>query len=84
MSQSSFLIMKISAEIDFSLEYAIKCFEGINVSAGVERRQNCRVVNLVRCSNTRVVYEKAVADVAAKMIENNILVLTNCCASFPL
>lgn len=42
------------------------------------------VVNLVRCSNTRVVYEKAVADVAAKMIENNILVLTNCCASFPL
>ncbi len=42
------------------------------------------VVSLVRCSNTRVVYEKAVADVAAKMIENNILALTNCCASFPL
>jgi len=29
-------------------------------------------------------YEKAIADVARKLIENNILVLTNGCASFPL
>jgi len=41
------------------------------------------VVNLVGCNNPRVMYEKAIADVARKLIENNILVLTNGCASFP-
>jgi carbon-monoxide dehydrogenase catalytic subunit len=42
------------------------------------------IVNLVGCSNPRVLYEKAVYAVALRLIQNNALVLTNGCASFPL
>ena len=36
------------------------------------------------CNNPRVMYEKAITEVAEKLISNNILVLTNGCASFSL
>ena len=42
------------------------------------------IVNMVGCSNPRVVYEKATLDVADVLLENNVLILTNGCASFPL
>jgi len=42
------------------------------------------IVNLVGCNNPRVIYEKAVVDVAETLIKNNVLILTNGCASFPL
>jgi len=41
-------------------------------------------VNLVDCNNPRVIYERAVVDVVETLIKNNVLVLTNGCASFPL
>lgn len=76
---------EVDAEIGFSLEYAVSRFGSIDAIAdALKEGRIAGVVNLVGCSNTRVVYEKAVADVAAKLIENNILVLTNGCASFPL
>jgi carbon-monoxide dehydrogenase catalytic subunit len=76
---------EVNAEIGFSLEYAVSRFGSINVIAdALKEGKIVGVVNLVGCSNTRVIYEKAVADVASKLIENNILVLTNGCASFPL
>nr|WP_269848542.1 hypothetical protein [Methanosarcina horonobensis] len=76
---------EVNAEIGFSLEYAVSRFGSIDVIAdALKEGKVAGVVNLVGCSNTRVVYEKAVADVATKLIENNILVLTNGCASFPL
>ena len=42
------------------------------------------IVNIVGCSNPRVVYERATVDVADVLLENNVLILTNGCASFPL
>jgi carbon-monoxide dehydrogenase catalytic subunit len=42
------------------------------------------IVNLVGCNNPRVLYEKAITDITRKLIENDVLVLTNGCASFPL
>ena len=42
------------------------------------------IVNLVGCNNPRVVYERAILDVAETLIKNNVLILTNGCASFPL
>ena len=42
------------------------------------------VVNLVGCNNPKVLYEEATVIVAQHLIANDILVLTNGCASFPL
>ena len=42
------------------------------------------IVNMVGCSNPRVVYERAVVDVADELLRNDILIFTNGCASFPL
>ena len=76
---------EVNAEIGFSLEYAVSRFGSINAIADALKEGTIAgIANLVGCSNTRVIYEKAVADVATKLIENNILVLTNGCASFPL
>ena len=42
------------------------------------------VVNMVGCNNPKVLYERATVDVADVLIKNNVLILTNGCASFPL
>lgn len=76
---------EVDAEIGFSVEYATSRFGSMDVIAKALQEGKIRgVVNLVGCNNPRVMYEKAIADVARKLIENNILVLTNGCASFPL
>lgn len=76
---------EVDAEIGFSLEYALSHYGSIKVIAEAIKDGKIRgVVNLVGCNNPRVVYEKAIVDVAQRLIENNILVLTNGCASFPL
>lgn len=73
------------AEIGFSLEYASSRFGSIGqIANALKEGKIAGVVNLVGCNNPRVLYEKGVSDVAQKLIENNILVLTNGCASFPL
>jgi anaerobic carbon-monoxide dehydrogenase catalytic subunit len=75
----------VEAEIGFSLEYAVSRFGGIsNIAEALKEGKIAGIVNLVGCNNPRVIYEKAVVDIASKLIENNILVLTNGCASFPL
>lgn len=42
------------------------------------------VVNLVGCNNPRILYEKAIVEVADILIKNNIFIMTNGCASFSL
>ena len=42
------------------------------------------VLNMVGCNNPKVVYERAIVDVADVLIKNNVLLLTNGCASYPL
>lgn len=76
---------EVDAEIGFSVEYAVKRFGTIDVIADALKSGKIRgVVNLVGCNNPRVMYEKAITEVAEKLISNNILVLTNGCASFSL
>ena len=75
----------MDAEIGFSVEYAVSHFGSMEVIAEALKNGKIRgVVNLVGCNNPRIMYEKAITDIAQRLIENNILVLTNGCASFPL
>ena len=39
---------------------------------------------MVGCSNPKVPFERCIADIAKTLIENNVIVLTNGCASYPL
>lgn len=76
---------EVDAEIGFSVEYATHHFGSIKVLADALKSGKIRgVVNLVGCNNPRIMYEKAIVDIAEKLLKNNILILTNGCASFPL
>ena len=76
---------EIDAEIGFSLEFITEYYGGIsNIATALKEGEIKGIVNLVGCSNPRVIYEKAVVDVCEELIKNDILVLTNGCASFPL
>jgi len=76
---------EINAEVGFSLESITEYYGGISSVADSLRKGEIRgIVNLVGCSNPRVIYEKAVVEVCEELIKNDILVLTNGCASFPL
>ena len=41
-------------------------------------------MNLVGCNNPRLIYEKHIVEAAEILLKNNILILTNGCASFAL
>ncbi len=76
---------RVAAEVGFSVENIVERFGSAHVLAGHVRDGRIRgIVNLVGCSNPRVVYERAVVDVAAALLREDVLLLTNGCASFPL
>lgn len=76
---------EVEAEIGFSAEFATEHFGGLEaVAEALKDGRILGIVNLVGCSNPRVIYEKAVAEVADILLKNNVLILTNGCASFPL
>ncbi|WP_343084181.1 anaerobic carbon-monoxide dehydrogenase catalytic subunit [Blautia producta] len=76
---------EVEAEIGFSAEFAAEHFGGLEAIADAMREGKILgIVNLVGCSNPRLVYEKAVAETAEILLKNNILIMTNGCASFPL
>ncbi|HCX65515.1 MAG TPA: carbon monoxide dehydrogenase, partial [Eubacteriaceae bacterium] len=67
------------------LENTVEEFGDISVVAKAMKNGKIKgIVNLAGCNNPRLVYEKAVVNVASRLIQENILVLTNGCASFPL
>ncbi len=73
------------AEVGFSFEYINKYFGGLKpIVDAIKSGEILGVVNLVGCNNPRIVYEKAVVEIADILIKNNVLILTNGCASFPL
>jgi len=77
---------EVEAEVGFSVEYITEFFGG-TVKPIVEALKSGKIkgiVNLVGCNNPRVLYEKAIADVADILLKNDIIILTNGCASFPL
>jgi carbon-monoxide dehydrogenase catalytic subunit len=79
---------EVEAETGFSVENLLAHFEGSGglnkILEALKEGSLAGIVNLVGCSNPRVVYEQAVYEVALRLIRNNALVLTNGCASFPL
>lgn len=76
---------EVEAETGFSAEFAAEHFGGLEAIADAMREGKILgIVNLVGCSNPRLVYEKAVAEMAEILLKNNILIMTNGCASFPL
>ena len=76
---------EVEVEIGFSAEFAAEHFGGLEAIADAMREGKILgIVNLVGCSNPRLVYEKAVAETAEILLKNNILIMTNGCASFPL
>ena len=68
----------------FSSEFAQRRY-GLDAIADALREGRIRgIVNLVGCNNPRIVYEKAIVEVADYLIKHDVLVMTNGCASFPL
>jgi carbon-monoxide dehydrogenase catalytic subunit len=80
-------IPSVSAEADigFSAELISEEFGGAAGLLSALKSGDIRgIVNLVGCNNPKVMYEAAIAEVADALLANDILILTNGCASFPL
>jgi carbon-monoxide dehydrogenase catalytic subunit len=76
---------EVTAEVGFTAEYIKERYQGFTALYQALAAGRIKgIVNLVGCNNPRVVYEKAVIDVTDVLLKNNILILTNGCASFPL
>ena len=75
---------EVEAEVGFSAEFAGNRFGMDHIAEALKEGKILGIVNLVGCSNPRIVYEKSVVEVADILIRNNILIMTNGCASFPL
>ena len=76
---------EVEAEIGFSVEYVCRRFGGFGpLLEALKSGQILGIVNMVGCNNPKVVYEKTIIDVADVLLKNNVLILSNGCASFPL
>lgn len=76
---------EVDAEVGFSPEYVHKHYGSMKpLYEAVREGKILGIVNIVGCNNPKVVYEKCVIDVANALLRNNILILTNGCASFSL
>lgn len=76
---------QMEAEIGFAVENLAATFGGLgHLLARLKSGQIRGIVNLVGCNNPKVLYEKTICDVADALIANDLLILTNGCASFPL
>ena len=77
--------VEVTAEVGFSLEYLSRRFKGIGpVTEAIKSGKILGIVNMVGCNNPKVPFERCIIDVAEELIKNNVLVLTNGCASYPL
>lgn len=75
---------RMEAEIGFSLEN-LGAAVGLGALLEALRSGQLRgIVNLVGCNNPKVLYERTICDVADALLGNDVLILTNGCASFPL
>jgi carbon-monoxide dehydrogenase catalytic subunit len=76
---------RAEAEIGFSIENLGEALGGHAVLAELLQNGVVQgVVNVVGCNNPKVPYEVGVTAVVDVLLRNDILVLTNGCASFPL
>lgn len=76
---------EVEAEVGFSVEYIHKHFGSMKpLAKAIRTGEILGIVNMVGCNNPKVLYERAIIDVADVLLKNNVLILTNGCASFPL
>lgn len=76
---------EVEAEVGFSVEYIHKKYGGFKpIADAIREGKILGVVNMVGCNNPKIMYEKAVLDVCDVLLKNNVLIITNGCASFPL
>ena len=76
---------EVEAEVGFSVEYIHKRFGSMKpLAEAIKDGRILGVVNMVGCNNPKVLYEKCIVDVADELLKNNVLIITNGCASFPL
>ncbi|HJO95387.1 MAG TPA: anaerobic carbon-monoxide dehydrogenase catalytic subunit [Victivallales bacterium] len=75
---------EVDAEVGFSPEYVDENLGMNKIAEAMKEGKILGVLNMVGCCNPRVVFEKAIVDIAEKLIKNNVIILTNGCASFPL
>lgn len=76
---------EVEAEVGFSVEYIFRKFGGFAPVAKAIKDGKIRgIVNMVGCNNPKVPFERCIADVAKTLIKNNVLILSNGCASYPL
>ncbi len=76
---------EVEAEVGFSIEYLHKHYGSMKpIAEALRSGKILGIVNMVGCNNPKVLYEKAILDVADVLLKNNVLILTNGCASFPL
>ena len=73
------------AEMGFSVEWANSHFGSLKpIAEALKEGKILGIINLVGCNNPRIIFEKAIVEVASILLENNVLIMTNGCASFPL
>ncbi len=73
------------AEIGFSIENLSTAFHGLTPLYHALRDGRIKgIVNLVGCNNPKVLYETTLCVVADALLAENVVILTNGCASFPL
>ena len=76
---------EVEAEVGFSVEYICKKYGSFKpIADAIRSGKILGVVNMVGCNNPKVLYEKAILDVCDVLLKNNVLIITNGCASFPL
>ena len=76
---------EVEAEVGFSVEYVHRRFGGMKpILEALEDGRILGIVNMVGCNNPKVLYERCIIDVADVLLANNVLLLSNGCASFPL
>jgi anaerobic carbon-monoxide dehydrogenase catalytic subunit len=76
---------EVDAEVGFSPENIEEQFGGMGpIADALKSGRILGIANIVGCCNPRVIFEKAIIDISEKLIKNNVLILTNGCASFPL
>lgn len=75
---------EVKGKVGFNPYNVGQTFGYDKIAKALESGQIRGVVNIVGCSNPRVVFEKPTYEIALEMLKNDIVILTNGCASFPL
>lgn len=75
---------EVESEFGFSAEFLNQHYGFDKFAQAIKDGKVLGVVNLVGCNNPRILYEKAIVEVADILIKHNIFIMTNGCASFSL